>query len=251
MTQNAEVFRTPASHTKNKNKINYAWWNNRKHNETVSGGHRTLLKLLLRLSPYLTIRLRSLPPASAAGLGLHEHSLPAIPVILKPKETTFCAGEIKIELNILLLVLNGYSLQRSLSFKREVTLLYQGIHGQQNAIDSHPYSSIVSRSSRPPLPSSTTALHDCLTSPKEFATWGAFCFMRNIQSTMSFWLIIQWLITHTLSALNSAQQSASHSSIFPNSEVGQLSVTRCIRSIFLCAFLICFDCVLWALTRKW
>lgn len=133
MTQNAEVFRTLASHIKSKKSIpgetigsteewyqevaTYSW--------SCSDNHELI-------SAYLTIHLRSLPPASFAGLDLHEHSLPADPTILKPKETKSCAGEIKIELDPLLIILNGSYLQRSLTYKRKVTLLYQGIHVKQN-----------------------------------------------------------------------------------------------------------------------
>lgn len=158
MTQNAEVFRPLASHIKNKKFIPGETTGSTKkwcqdvttHSWSCSCNHKLL-------SPYLTIHLRNLPPASSAGLDLHECSLPTDPVILKPKKPKFCAGEIKTKLDLLLLILNGYYLQRSPSFKRKVTLLYHGIHIKQNTIYS--YSSIVSQSSHPPLLiSSTTVL---------------------------------------------------------------------------------------------
>lgn len=84
----------------------------------VSGGGYILLKLLLQPQAtftYLTTHLWSLPPASSAGPDVHEYLLPADPITLKPKETKSCAGEIKRERDLLLIILDGSYRQKSLS----------------------------------------------------------------------------------------------------------------------------------------
>lgn len=77
----------------------------------ASGGQHILL--------YLTTHLQSHPPTSSAGSDCHEYSLPADPDTPKPKTQQLCAGEIKIELDLLLIFFNGCYLQLSLSVKRK------------------------------------------------------------------------------------------------------------------------------------
>lgn len=139
MTQNAEVFRTPAFRIKNKKCVpgetirSIKKWHQEVNTYSWGCSYKNQL-----LSLYLTTYLQSFPPTSSAGLDCHEHSLPADPVTPKPKPQQFHADEIKIELDLLLIFLNGYYLQLLLSVRRKVTLLYWGIPIKKDTIYSHP-----------------------------------------------------------------------------------------------------------------
>jgi len=84
---------------------------------------------------------------------------------------------------------------------------------------------------------STTALHTAAagrisSQPRRNLPLKAFIVSCTASTAMSFWLIIWWLITCSLYGSISAEQSGSHSSTFPSSEVGQLSVTAACAAYF-------------------
>lgn len=158
MTQNAEVFRTPAFRIKNKKCVpgetirSIKKWHQEVNTYSWGCSYKSQL-----LSLYLTTHLQSFPPTSSAGLDCHEHSLPADPVTPKPKPQQFHADEIKIELDLLLIFLNGYYLQLLLSVRKKS---HSPLSGYPHLERHHllPPSS-VSQGSHPHPSSSTTALH--------------------------------------------------------------------------------------------
>lgn len=116
MTQNAEVFRTPAFHIENKKCILGKTIRNGIRRWTYSPEVAPTTTRYCHCTSALTFRA-TLTPALQDQT---DRSIPCLQILSHQKKPQqFCADEIKIELDLLLIFLNGYCLQLPPSVKRK------------------------------------------------------------------------------------------------------------------------------------